>query len=233
MTDADDREIADAIRALGRAHHAAQVDETTRAAAFAHLDAARELLADGEPRLRWYEADPSDRQATRSRNRELSAFTGTVNAVAPPMVVTPEDGPGGRPELVGRVRIDRTREGPPHSVHGGVLAGMFDELLGAAQRLGGSLGGVTARLTVRYRRPTPIEEDLELRAWVAEERSRRIVVKGECRVAEGDGRAEGQVTAEAEAIFLKVDFEGMESVMRDREAGEASRPAPRTSGDER
>jgi acyl-CoA thioesterase FadM len=110
---------------------------------------------------------------------------------------------------------------------------MFDELLGAAQRLGGSLGGVTARLTVRYRRPTPIEEDLELRAWVAEERSRRIVVKGECRVAEGDGRSDGPVTAEAEAIFLKVDFEGMESVMRDREAGEASRPAPRASADER
>jgi acyl-coenzyme A thioesterase PaaI-like protein len=226
MTAADDRQIADAIRALGKAHHAAQVDETTRSAAFAHLDAARELLADGEPRLRWYEADPTDRQATRRRNRELSAFTGTVNAVAPPMAVTPEEGPGGRPELVGRVRIDRTREGPPHSVHGGVVAGMFDELLGAAQRLGGSLGGVTARLTVRYRRPTPIEEDLELRAWVAEERNRRIVVKGECRVAEGDGRADGPVTAEAEAIFLKVDFEGMESAMRDREAGAASRPAP-------
>ena len=230
MTDADDRQIADAIRALGRAHHAARVDDATRAAAFAHLDAARELLADGEPRLRWYEADAADRQATRSRNRELSAFTGTVNAVAPPMVVGPEDGPGGRPELVGRARLDRTREGPPHSVHGGVLAGMFDELLGAAQRLSGSLGGVTARLTVRYRRPTPIEEELELRAWIAEERTRRIVVKGECRVVEPDGRADGPVTAEAEAIFLKVDFDGMESVLRNREAGTAGPPAPRAGG---
>lgn len=227
MTEPDDVTIAQAIRELGRTHHAASVDASNRAAAFAHLDAARELLSEGEPRLRWYEADSlGDPALTRARNRELSAFTGAVNAVAPPMSIHAEEGPDDRPELVGRARLDRTREGPPHTVHGGVLAGMFDELLGGAQRLTGSLGGVTARLTIRYRRPTPIEEDLELRAWIEEERHRRIVVKGECRVVDAIGRATGPVTAEAEAVFLRVDFAGMEDSMRRREQGSTTEPAP-------
>ncbi len=225
--------IAEAIRELGRIHHAASVDDATRQAAFAHLDAARELLADGEPRLRWYEVDPDDPEATRGRNRDLSAFSGAVNAIAPPMVISTDESVDGRPELVGRVRIDRTREGPPHSVHGGVIAGMFDELLGAGQRLTGSRGGVTGRLTVRFRRPTPIDEDLELRAWVADERTRRIVVKAECRVAGDEGRAVGPVTAEAEAVFLKVDFAGLEGAMQDRESGSAGGPAPPASGSDR
>ena len=226
--DPEDRAVTAALRRLGLAHHARRVDAARRAAALEHLHAAEALLAEGESRLRWYEVDDTDRGATRRRNRELSAWSGSVNSVAPPVRIEEVTAPDGRRELVGRVRIDRTREGPPRSVHGGVLAGMFDELLGGAQRLGGSLGGVTARLTVRFRRPTPIDEDLELRAWIAEERSRRLVVKAACRVVGADGAASGPVTAEAEGVFLKVDFAGMEAAMRERPAGTASEPAPAT-----
>ena len=227
---AEDRAVAETLRRLGRAHHARRVDTDRRARALEHLRAAEELLAVGEPRLRWYEVDDTDRGATRRRNRELSAWSGAVNSVAPPVMIGEATGEDGRRELVGRVRIDRTREGPPRSVHGGVVAGMFDELLGGAQRLSGSLGGVTARLTVRFRRPTPIDEDLELRAWIADERERRIVVKATCRVVGTDGLAGGPVTAEAEGIFLKVDFAGMEAAMRGRPTGAASDPAPSSRG---
>jgi acyl-coenzyme A thioesterase PaaI-like protein len=203
--DPSDERLVGAVRELGAILHTSGVDGARRRAALTHLDAARDLLRDGVPRRRWYEEGEAD---TRARNRELSTFSGSLNAVAPPMRVRADDRPDGRAALVGSVRLDRLREGPPRAVHGGVLAGLFDELLGAASRLSGGPGGVTGRLTVRYRRPTPLDTDLELWAWIHDERTRRIVVRGECRVA-GEGTAGDGVTAEAEAVFLRVDFERM------------------------
>lgn len=202
-----DETLVDAVRELGAILHSAGVDGARRRTALAHLEAARDLLRDGEPRLRWYE-DEAGSADTRARNRELSAFSGSLNAVAPPMRVRTDTRPDGTAALVGAVRLDRLREGPPRSVHGGVLAGLFDELLGAGSRLSGGPGGVTGRLTVRYRRPTPLDVDLELWAWIHDERSRRIVVRGECRAPDGGSGGE-VVTAEAEAVFLRVDFAAM------------------------
>jgi len=136
------------------------------------------------------------------------------------MRITVGENDRGEPALVGRVNIDRLREGPPHTVHGGVVAGLFDEILGAAQRLSGGFGGVTGRLVVRYRKPTPLSDDLEFRAWIHDDRSRRLVMRADCRVG-------GVVTAESEAVFLRVDFAGMEQRMRERRAGEVSPTAPR------
>jgi len=207
MTAVDDFGLAEAIRALARAHLSGVLDEPARTEVAELITRAEAMIrTEGAPRVRWYEAD-AGATAMRSRHRELSPFSGATNAAAPPMVIDAATGPDERPELVGRVRLDRTREGPPRSVHGGVMAGLFDELLGAAQRLGGSPGGVTGRLTVRYRRPTPIDEELELRAWVTDTRSRRVTARAECRVVGPDGP--GPVTAEADAVFVVVDFDRM------------------------
>ncbi len=224
-------EVAHLLRELALAVHGGEVGDDARAAAFAHLRAAHELLRDGEPRRRWYEVDPDDGSATRARNRELSAFSGMLNPIAPPMAIEAGTLEDGRPALVGRVRLDRLREGPPRSGHGGVIAGLFDELLGGGQRLATGAPGMTARLNVRFRRPTPIEQDLELWAWVHDERLRRVVVRAECVVAAtgpGPHRPGGErVTAEAEALFLGVDFEGLEAGLRDRPDGTPPPPAPR------
>ena len=103
------------------------------------------------------------------------------------------------PLVEGRVRLGRAYEGPPHGVHGGVLAGLFDDMLGAAQRLSGTRG-VTARLTVRYRALTPVESDLVLRAEAGEPNGRRVTCTATCHA--GD-----TLTAEAEALFVAVDFD--------------------------
>ena len=50
-------------------------------------------------------------------------------------------------------------EGPPGSVHGGVVAAMFDEVLGMTQSLSGQ-PGMTGTLRIRYRRPTPLHREL-------------------------------------------------------------------------
>ena len=218
-------DLAERLRHLALTLHSGEVGGAGRAAALEHLEAAIDLLAGGEPRLRWYEVDAADAAATRSRNRELSTYTGKLNVLAPPMTVHAGELADGRAALIGRVALDRLREGPPRAVHGGVVAGLFDELLGAGQRLAGGGPGVTGRLTVRYRRPTPIGEDLEFRVWVHDNRTRRVVLRGDCRVA-GSDPDRSHLTAEAEAVFLRIDFAGMEAQMRDRDEGQPSAPAP-------
>ena len=61
------------------------------------------------------------------------------------------------------------------------------------------LPGMTGRLTVRYRRPTPLHTELRV---VAE------VERVDGRKAHVDGRIEhdGETCAEAEGLFLLVDF---------------------------
>ncbi|MEZ5247435.1 MAG: hotdog fold domain-containing protein [Acidimicrobiales bacterium] len=211
-----EEEVVAAIRELGRIAHAVESAPAARGEALALIEAARELLGGGAPRRRWYELAPGDTDSTRARNRELSTFSGTLNPVAPPMTIRAGSLDDGRPALIGSVRLDRLREGPPHAVHGGVLAGLFDELLGGGQRLNGGPPGVTGRLTIRYRRPTPLDADLELRVWIHEERGRRVRVRGDCVVVGDDT---GRVTADAEAIFLRVDFDQMSEMMRGRVDG--------------
>jgi acyl-coenzyme A thioesterase PaaI-like protein len=197
------RRLADEVRALTADLHAA--DATADA-----LDRATRLVAearaalDGAPRVRWYEVDGDVDEATRRRlteeHREHSLYRGAANPLAPPLTVATATRDDGTPIVVGAVRLDRSREGPPRSVHGGLVAGLFDDLLGGTLALAGAPASVTGRLTVRYRRPTPIDTDLEFEAWVDHQRGRRLTARALCR-------AGGTVTAEAEALFIGVDLQ--------------------------
>jgi acyl-coenzyme A thioesterase PaaI-like protein len=85
-------------------------------------------------------------------------------------------------------------EGPPGLVHGGVSALILDQLLGEAAAVGGG-PGMTGRLTVHYRRPTPLG-DLSAEAGLDSTSGRKTIVKGQLR------DAEGRVTVEAEGLFI-------------------------------
>lgn len=230
MTEPDeptDEAIAAVLRGIGRDLHARVPEPAARAAIAEHLAVVSDLLAGGEPRLRWYELPEHERDNPRF-HRDISTFSGRVNTVAPPMRIRPGTLADGRPALIGTVRLDRRYEGPPRAVHGGIIAGLFDELLGGGQRLTGGPPGMTGRLTVRYRRPTPLDTDLRFRAWIADERERRVTVKADCALAPADDIESDAVvaTADAEAIFLRVDYDRLERNLRDRAAG-APDPAPR------
>ena len=82
-------------------------------------------------------------------------------------------------------------EGPPGFVHGGMVALAFDEVLGIVNIANGS-PGMTGTLTVRYRRPTPLHEEIRFEAWIDRVEGRRIVSRaelwaGETRCAEAEG----------------------------------------------
>ena len=81
-------------------------------------------------------------------------------------------------------------------MHGGVIAEVFDELLGAASIVAGN-PGMTGTLTVRYRKPTPLRTDLRLEARCVERDGRKIIVRG--AIYHGE-----VLTAEAEGIFIIV-----------------------------
>src|SRR5436190_4073731 len=80
--------------------------------------------------------------------------------------------------VVGRGVFGAAYEGPPSFVHGGWIACAFDEMLGIANIASGH-PGMTARLTVQYRRPTPLFRELRFRAWVDHVEGRRIVSRAE------------------------------------------------------
>jgi len=107
----------------------------------------------------------------------------------------------------GTAYFDYQYEGPPTCVHGGVLAMVFDEMLGAANIMAGS-PGMTGTLTIRYRRPTPLRTPLRLEARFVERDGRKIHTWG--AMYHGD-----VLTAEAEGIFIELVPERFLSIVRE------------------
>lgn len=101
----------------------------------------------------------------------------------------------GTPAVEARGTFGAVYEGPPSFVHGGWVACTFDEVLGIANIVSGN-PGMTARLTVHYRKPTPLFRPLVVRAWVDRVEGRRVMSRGE--MYDGD-----TLTAEAEGLFVQ------------------------------
>lgn len=121
------------------------------------------------------------------------AIAGRANPTAVP-VEFERDGD----DVVTHVVFGPAFEGAPGRVHGGVLAAVFDDLMGVVPASVGATA-VTGRLTVHYRKPVPIETPVEFRARLHERDGRKIFVRG-------DARGAGDLFTEAEALYVSVDF---------------------------
>lgn len=111
--------------------------------------------------------------AFNSNFMDRSPFMGLMNPLAPPMSarLDPDDGEWGSVHC--SVTFTEPFEGPPGHVHGGFLAGVFDEILGQAQSLSGR-PGMTGKLSISYRAPTPLFAELHLRGWIERIEGRKI-----------------------------------------------------------
>lgn len=115
---------------------------------------------------------------------------GVRNPAAPPLepVVFPD----------GTVRAEPTLgvefQGPPGSVHGGIVALLFDEMLGLANAAAGSVG-MTVDLQVSYHAPTPLDTPLRFEARQVRVDGRKIWCAGTLHA--GDTRC-----ASAEGLFV-------------------------------
>jgi acyl-coenzyme A thioesterase PaaI-like protein len=123
-----------------------------------------------------------------------SPVIGWSNPIAPPAEVWAVEGEDGQREIRGRVTFDYPYEGPPTCVHGGVIAELFDELLGAANIIANK-AAMTGTLTIRYRKTTPLLAPLDLAARCTGTERRKVFAWGGIYHA-------GELTAEAEGIFI-------------------------------
>jgi acyl-coenzyme A thioesterase PaaI-like protein len=146
---------------------------------------------------------------------EFSPFIGRANPLAPPLLLQELDG-----HVEGQVHFGSAYEGPPGCVHGGYIAGAFDELLGATQSLSGA-PGMTARLTVNYRSPTPLRSDLIMRGELTAVEGRKIFTHGWLYATEADGAE--RLCAEAEGLFISMDFGRFAELKAQREQLERDR----------
>jgi acyl-coenzyme A thioesterase PaaI-like protein len=102
--------------------------------------------------------------------------------------------------LVGRAWFGPGAQGPPGHAHGGAIAAVLDEAMGAAAWVAGHIA-VAARLDTNFQRMVPLGTDATLEAWVEREEGRKIWTAG--RLLDGDG----EPFAAAGGLFIELSPE--------------------------
>lgn len=141
-----------------------------------------------------------------------SPMLGRANPLAPPIELWLDDG-----VMRGRATFGAAYEGPPGCVHGGFIAAAFDEVLGSTQSLSGA-PGMTGRLTVHYRAPTPLHTELRFEGHLDSVTGRKILTTG--KLWAGD-----VLCAEAEGLFISIDFAKFADLKRRREELQRDEPS--------
>ena len=118
-----------------------------------------------------------------------SPVSGKRNPIAPPIRMWRQG-----EEVGGEVVFSPSYAGPPDSVHGGIIAAVFDELLSMANVISGR-AGFTGTLSVRYHRKTPLDTPIEL--WARNETN-----EGRKQLSRAEFRVNGELTASAEGLFI-------------------------------
>jgi hypothetical protein len=196
------RSLADGVRRLVRfvTNHSASKHVTADAAREVHAlaDSLLDHLPDTPPSRYDFEGMPSETHDFFPYDPVL----GLYNPLALPVEMEWHE-----PKAVGRAYFDTPYEGPPGCVHGAILAGVFDQILNAANMHEGC-PGPTAKLTLEYRRPTPLHRELVFEAWVAWRENKKVTTRGQVS-------CDGEVCVEAEGLFIALDFERIQGLARE------------------
>ena len=137
-------------------------------------------------------------EARRAHNLTAGLLTGPGKIVVPPLVWSEKDGKS----FVAISYLGPDLCGHPGVVHGGLLATMLDE--GLARCCFPALPskvGVTANLSVTYRRPTPAGSFVALKAKTVKVEGRKAWVEGHIETLPKDGE-EPVVLVEASGLFI-------------------------------
>ena len=96
-----------------------------------------------------------------------------------------------------RVTLGNAFEGAPGRAHGGVVAALFDEVMGLLNVIHGAMA-FTAQLDITYLAPTPVGEPIVARAWLTRRDDRK-------RYVEATLHADDVLVASAKALFIAID----------------------------
>jgi len=191
---------ADRLRSLGHAIVAHDVDDGVLARIEANALAALDEVTASPPRTRnplamkrslFIDAPPQGGNRTHFPD---CIVTGPAN----PMGIAADIVRDGDEALL-LTALGEAFEGAPGRAHGGVVAALFDEVLGFVLSIVRT-PAYTGRLTVSYLAPTPLGVELEFRARLASRDGRKLHM-------EGEARRDGEVIARAEGLFIAVDPE--------------------------
>ena len=104
-------------------------------------------------------------------------------------------------KVIAKKTLAREYEGYERAAHGGIVATMLDEAMCTYIKEFYDEQAMTGRLEVRYRHPTPIEQELTISAW--KESQRQHIITMHATVTTVDD----VVTAEATAKFAVVSLQ--------------------------
>ncbi|MED5315070.1 MAG: PaaI family thioesterase [Pseudomonadota bacterium] len=134
----------------------------------------------------------ADRGTVDNVMGELVAMAGRSHPCAPQLIWREELN-----QITGTVTFGQAFEGPPGHTHGGWVAGILDHIMGMTHVRTGH-PGMTGGLSIRYLKPTPLHEVINISAVAVELDDKRTEVKATMSWGE-------VTTATAEAIFVRVD----------------------------
>ena len=104
-------------------------------------------------------------------------------------------------ELLGVFTLREEHQSYPGRLHGGIATAILDETIGRAITIANpGVWGVTAELTVRFRRPLPLRGELRCVGRIT--RDTRRLFEGSGEILLGDGT----VAAEASGRYLKMSL---------------------------
>jgi len=200
------RRLADAGRDVIERMASVDIPHDVLERAAAALEGVAELL-EGPGKTRRYAgfAESANAGGDPHAHFDHSPVMGMANPIAPPVQIEQIDDA----TIEMRVSFGSAYEGPPGCVHGGVLAATFDEVLGMTQSLSGQ-PGMTGTLSIKYRRPTPLHDELRFVGTLDRVEGRKIITTGRC--FHGD-----ELTAEADGLFVRVDFARLAALMQSRD----------------
>lgn len=117
--------------------------------------------------------------------------SGSANPMGVAIQVRLQDG-----EAVAETVLGAAFEGAPGQAHGGVVAAIFDDVMGYQLSIV-KVPAFTGRLTVTYRAPTPIGVPLVFRARLDSREERKLHISATATTRDG-----GALIAEATAVFV-------------------------------
>lgn len=169
------------------------------------------LADDIETQVQKLEAAPTvpGVAASDSHFSDRSPIYGAMNPLSMPMKMGIESTGGEFGSVTGEAVFNELYEGPPGHCHGGFIAAAFDEVLGMAQSLTGR-PGMTGKLNITYRAPTPLNTPIVFVGWVEKVDGRKIFTKGTAHSGE-------TLCAEAEGLFLSMPAELMDRLRKGRD----------------
>ncbi len=176
-------ELAEAVHATADLMISRSIPDAVLDEARALVIQANSLLATGEPRseddrLREFASQmivpmgaPIITDGERFEAFVGSPYSGKHNPLRPTSVTYIAVGD----EVHAEVLVGPALEGAPGRAHGGLTAAVFDDLMGAMQRVTG-LSGYTRTLEVTYRAKLPIDETVQFRAQLVDQSSRAFTI---------------------------------------------------------